>query len=155
MKIKTLKIRLLSVIVGIFLGGCGCYAADNAVKNNIQGVTENMETQHTIITPLLNQNLVEGQNVLWCSTLQLAWNELDTLAGGPIKMEAESPIVAALNQRTATKDEIDAASYLALAGIVGPELLAKTPSRKNLEARILRRIFVHCRKAHWQPTPIC
>lgn len=109
-------LKLLCTI-GLFLLCGGCCSASKTIKENIQDTTMNMT--HTEVIPHLQQAIQPGQNLLWCSTLQLAWNELYDLAGGPITMEEEAPLVALLNQRTATKSEIDPESYAALAGIVG------------------------------------
>ena len=72
----------------------------------------------TIITPHLKQKIEPGTNVIWCSTFQLAWNELCNLAGDPIKMDTPPPMVPTLNTGTASKDDLDSASYVAAAGLL-------------------------------------
>ena len=34
------------------------------------------ELKATIVTPVLDWPIEKGKNVIWCSTFQLAWNEL-------------------------------------------------------------------------------
>ncbi len=76
------------------------------------------ELKSTIVTPYLEQKIVPGKNVLWCDTFQLAWNELCDLIGAPVQMQPPSPMADILNKRTATKADIDDASYVAMAGLI-------------------------------------
>lgn len=74
------------------------------------------ELKSTIVTPHMEQKIVPGRNVLWCSTFQLAWNELCDLGGGSIKLKPDSPMADILSKRGASKSDIDDASYVAVAG---------------------------------------
>ncbi len=74
------------------------------------------ELKTTIITPHLEAGIEAGKNVLWCGTFQLAWNEACNLTGGNLRFSQEHPMVSALNLRAFTKDGIDDASYVAIAG---------------------------------------
>jgi len=81
--------------------------------------------KHTIVTPHLEQQIKGDKNVLWCATAQIAWNELCRLAGGEIHLEDEPPMVALLNKRAASREDLDPASYVAMAGVVGDGILSK------------------------------
>lgn len=59
--------------------------------------------------------LAANQNVLWCATLQLAWNEAIDLVGEKLHFVNQPPLVDALNQEDFTKDDLDPASYVAIA----------------------------------------
>jgi len=72
------------------------------------------ELKHTIVTPHLEQEIAPGTNVLWCNTFQLAWNELCYLTGGPLAMDSAPPVVAVLNKRTASKEDLAGAYVLAV-----------------------------------------
>ena len=74
------------------------------------------DLKSTVVTATLDAPITPGQNVLWCSTFQLAWNELSDLLGGDIRLEGGSPLADSLNQRAATKSDLDEASYVAMAG---------------------------------------
>ena len=111
---RTLSLLLLS---GLLFLNAGCCTTSATLKDESKDTAMNITP--TAIIPVLQHEIRPGQNLLWCSSLQLAWNELYDLAGGPLAMEEETPLVALLNQRTATKADIDQASYVALAGIVG------------------------------------
>ena len=88
---------------------------ETAIKK-LERLTQKESDETTIITASLEQEIPPGKNVIWCATLQLAWNELCKLAGGSIMMEDEAPLVALLNQQTAANLDLDADSYLAVAG---------------------------------------
>jgi HEAT repeat protein len=82
------------------------------------------EFAKTIVTPHLEAPIDPNTNVMWCSTFQLAWNEMCDLAGGPLQIDSAPPMVSVLNKRTATRDDLDEASCLAMAG-VGPAAIEK------------------------------
>jgi hypothetical protein len=91
------------------------------------------ELKHTIVTPHLEQSIASGTNVLWCNTFQLAWNEFCDLTGGPIVMESPPPIVPILNKRAASKEDLDEASYVAMAGLASEGIYRKI--RKELKEK--------------------
>lgn len=124
---------ILVLFAGVFLVWWGL----NPDRNSIAAEAAPEPSEQTIITPHLDQAISGGQNVLWCSTLQLAWNELATLAEGPIQMENETPLVSQLNEQTATKADLDEASYVVTAGIVGQEELSGLPQELLQEMEAL------------------
>ncbi len=79
----------------------------------------------TVVTPHLQRKMAPGKNVLWCSTFQIAWNELYDLSGGPIKLKPASAMADILNKRTASKADLDEASYVAGVGVNGKQLVGK------------------------------
>ena len=73
----------------------------------------------TYVTPHLEEAITGSDNLVWSSAFQLAWNELHTLIGEDIHFEKGDPsMVVSLNKMSATKDDIDEASYVAMAGFV-------------------------------------
>jgi len=83
---------------------------------HVQGDTRDLG--NTIVTPHLDQKIVPGKNVIWCNTFQLAWNGLCDFTGGPVKMRWGPPMVDILNRRTASKSDLDKASYVAMGGLM-------------------------------------
>lgn len=82
------------------------------------------DLKHTRVTPTLDAPIEAGVSLVWCSTFQLAWNELGPLMGAPLKVtgSAEAQELAAqLNRAKESKADLDEASYVALAG--GAEVL--------------------------------
>lgn len=88
-------------------------------------VTEPPSTQaeKTLIAPSLTEPIDSQRNLVWCATLQLAWNELTHLADGPVTLEKDIPLATVLNQQREMNPMLDDASYLARAGIVNSEFL--------------------------------
>jgi len=59
--------------------------------------------------------LPKNQNVLWCGTLQLAWNKAIDLVGEKLHFSNQPPVVELLNQEDFTSADLNAGSYVALA----------------------------------------
>ncbi len=59
--------------------------------------------------------LAADQNVLWCGTLQLAWNEAVGLVGEKLHFDRQVPEVDLLNRMDFTRKDLDPDSYVALA----------------------------------------
>ena len=76
------------------------------------------DLQHTVVAPHWEAPVAGGENVLWCGTFQLAWNEVGSLIGEDPRFVDEPAMVEVLNKRSFTKDDIDAGSYVAIAGFV-------------------------------------
>ena len=72
--------------------------------------------KQTIVTSHDEAPIRPGQNVLWCSTFQLVWNEACRQAGGDIHMANEPAIVPILNKKNASQDDVDPASCLVVSG---------------------------------------
>ena len=104
------------------------------------------QLQATVITPHLEAPIEPGRSVLWCATFQLAWNEVCTLVGEDIHFDEEPPMVAILNRKSATKADLDEASYVALAGFVRDGIYAEIP-------KALERKFKGEARPHLLPNP--
>ncbi len=79
----------------------------------------------TFVTPHLDTEIRPGTNLLWCGTFQLVWNETCARLGGDLRLVGprvdsliQSPVAAALNKHSFTRDCIDDASYILQAGLV-------------------------------------
>lgn len=81
--------------------------------------------KHTIVTPHLEQGITGGMNVLWCSTFQLAWNELCELNGGAVNMTPSSSMVSILNKKGSSKKDLNEESYVAMAGLADEGIYEK------------------------------
>jgi len=124
--------------VAMCLVAVGIVKQWRAGQEAVRGWARDMK--RTTVTPHLEQEIVPGENVVWCSTFQLAWNELCDLAGGPIQMENPPAMVAFLNRKEASKEDLDEASYVAMAGLAEDGIHEKI--RKELD-----------RKFHGQANP--
>lgn len=94
---------------------------DIAGKPALTSRDADRDLNRSIVVATFEHPLPDGKSVVWCSTMQLAWNELAAAMGGPLSTSqpADSPggrAVAAFNTSTAGKQDLDADSYVALAG---------------------------------------
>ncbi len=123
-----MRTSLLVSLVGLSVLAAGCaehgkpMAAGQAVTAIVKPNAS--EFAGIIVTPHLEVRIDPNTSVMWCSTFQLAWNEMCDLAGGPLQIDNAPPMVGVLNRRTATRDDLDDASFLAMAG-VGPAIVEK------------------------------
>lgn len=84
------------------------------------------ELKATVVTPVLDWPIEEGKNVIWCSTFQLAWNELrDGMVGEDVLLNGGPEWVSILNKKPATKDDLSGDSYVALVGWATDNIVAR------------------------------
>jgi len=88
-------------------------------------VAQGDDLRATVISPHLAAALEPNTNVLWCGTFQLAWNEVRDLVGEDLHFADEPPMVAELNRKGFSEDDLDDESYLALAGYVRDGIFGK------------------------------
>jgi hypothetical protein len=131
---KLTVLVMLIAILGIIIASLTLSDKEKKTHNQIAGKPDLKananDLKKTIITPHLEQSILPGTNILWCNTFQLAWNELIDLTGGPIVMDTAPPIVSALNKKSASKEDLDEASYVAMAGLASDGIYEKI--RKEL-----------------------
>ena len=111
----ALGVAVCLIVLGIVKQRRASYGKQSG-QVHVQGDTRDLA--NTIVTTHLEQRIVPGKNVIWCSTFQLAWNKLCYFTGGPIKMRRAPAMVDILNQRKAAKKDLDKASYVAMVGLV-------------------------------------
>ncbi len=81
------------------------------------------QLKETFITAHLDAKIETGRNLLWCATFQLAWNELCKLTGGPIEIDGAPEFARSLNARSVEAGDLDAKSFVAMAGKVEDGIL--------------------------------
>jgi len=93
---------------------------DPAPKKSGQFEVFNADTlSQTDVVPHPFGKITAGRNYVYCSTFQLAWNELIDLLKGPIQLQGSPPMADLLNKRSFLKKDLSPAAYLAKAGSVG------------------------------------
>jgi hypothetical protein len=120
----------LLVCAAFCLGiGDGCQSDGHGRSHNDEFTDDGLLTANaadlpgTLVTAHLDTPLPAGKNVLWCGSFQLAWNEACTLAGGKLQFRGAQPeLAASLNRQTFDSADVDAASYVALAGYVREDI---------------------------------
>lgn len=89
-------------------------------------MSPNKDLTQTNFTAHLNAPIIPGQNLIYCATFQLAWNELiDNIIHAPIALTGNPVTAQTLNKRQFEKSEIDEACYLAVAGFGADGIVEK------------------------------
>ncbi len=83
------------------------------------------DLQHTIFTPHLEAPVTQDQNILWCGSFQLAWNEAISLVKEDLHFDSDPGMVPILNKQSFTKRDLDAQSYVAVAGFVRDDVFGQ------------------------------
>jgi hypothetical protein len=76
----------------------------------------------TVVTAVLDCPIEQGQNVLWCCTFQLAWNDYRSRFGTDFPNAEAVPLVAALNATDVAAADMGDAGFVAVGGVTGQEL---------------------------------
>lgn len=74
------------------------------------------DLQHTVVTPILECDLPVDSNVIWCASVQLAWDELVATCGSQIGADGPGSIPYYLSHSQFRSECIDPQSYVARAG---------------------------------------
>ncbi len=126
-------------------GPPGSHDASFSKEGLIKANVADLKDTELIAQPDLK--LTANHNVIWCGTLQLAWNEAINLVGEKLRFTKPSPIADLLNREDFTRADIDPGSYVAVAdfetnhvedeiraalervfhGAASPELIPPTP----------------------------
>ena len=73
--------------------------------------------QQTTVTSYLQKKITNGKNLIFCSTMQLAWNALcDDIIKAPLELSGTPEIQTMLNERLTGKEDIAPDAYVAMAG---------------------------------------
>jgi len=86
--------------------------------------TDTADLDRTVIVPAFESPMPEDSNVIWCSTMQVAWNELkDDLFKGPIELKDAEDVAALMNNSRAKEEDLEPESYFAAGGRATAELI--------------------------------
>ncbi len=88
----------------------------------------------TAIVPTLDSPCPKNKNVIWCSSFQLAWNQMkDDVIGEPIKVVGAEKLSACLNAAKQSSADIESRSFYASAGRVKEGIINKI--QKDMAAK--------------------
>ena len=100
------------------------YVINVYLKDDNKIITE--ITDKTIITPVLETKIELDKNIIYCSTMQLAWNKLcNDIIKGTLEIENQSFYVKKLNEFMNEVPKISDDSYVAMAGLGGENIIQK------------------------------
>lgn len=80
--------------------------------------SEALKCHGTHMTPVLDEALSKGENVLWCATFQMVWDSACTRFGRPIRLQPASKLEDSLNKTSFDKRGIDDESVFTAQGRV-------------------------------------
>ena len=86
--------------------------------------------EKTVVVPHLATRLQAGRNYVYCATMQLAWNDLQRLLGGPVEMMDPPDYLDVLNNTDVDELKLSENSYLVKSGLL---------QRKNLQRAVEQR----------------
>jgi len=90
--------------------------------------------ERTVVVPTLDTPCPRGENIIWCSSFQLTWNEIrDNVVGAPLKVGGAEEIAGRLNTARQSISDIDPNSVYVAAGRVKEGIIEKI--RKDMAAK--------------------
>jgi len=101
----------------------------------------------TIVAPTLDIKIEKAKNIVFCSTFQIAWNQIcKNIIKGTIEVDNAPEYVSKLNLLINSAPEISEDSYVAVAGFAEDNILKKTCellNQKNFSSEILNNITLN------------
>jgi hypothetical protein len=90
---------------------------------------DSSKLKQTVILPAFASPMVAGKNNIWCSSFQLAWNEMkDTIVKGPIVATGAEVLSWLMNSARQSKTDLLENSYYVAAGSVAEGIIQKIQS---------------------------
>jgi len=80
--------------------------------------SEVVKLHGTDVTPVLDHAVPKGQNVLWCASFQMAWDDSANHFGRPMKLTPDSQLADKLNQHPFDRRWVDDDSVFTAQGLV-------------------------------------
>jgi hypothetical protein len=95
--------------------------------------------KQTVIVPTLDTPCSPGRNVIWCSSFQLAWNEIrDKVIGAPLQVVGAEEVAARLNAAKQSGSDLEPATFYVAGGRVKDGIVDKI--RKDMTAKFPSRM---------------
>ncbi|HML73912.1 MAG TPA: hypothetical protein PKB02_05405 [Anaerohalosphaeraceae bacterium] len=128
------KRRRLGVVLIVIAGIVAYFPLKKAIQANASRneLAQKKETfsgnsddlKHTAVLPAFDSPLQPDKNNIWCSSFQLAWNEMkDTVIKEPLQVVGAEALCVQLNSGRQTKNDLLPESYYAIAGNVSDGII--------------------------------
>ena len=130
---NLIKKTLLTILAVTMIYG-NAHGKDVGSKQKKSFVNEisSGELKATRITPVMDAEISTGENLIFCSTFQMAWNELcSKYAEGTLEIENAPAYVEKLNQLSDQPPLLDKESYIAMSGFGGEGIIDKVNETVN------------------------
>jgi hypothetical protein len=97
---------------------------NRSARSDEPELVSSKKLKRTLITPHMEEEISPGKNLIYCSTFQLAWNQLqDDVVKEEVRLAGAPRMAELLNKRLSTKNDLSDDCYLAMAGECTPELV--------------------------------
>jgi len=112
------KIIFVAMVLAVMLHCKISFAADSYEVDLGGAAIDSSQLKATRITPVLDAKINTGENLIYCSTFQMAWNSLckDVLKGETAEIENAPDYVKALNNMLNQPPLVSEDSYVSIAG---------------------------------------
>ena len=124
------------IVVVCWAAGLGRYLV-RQVKYAGKAATfsgDSQKLKQTVIVPTLDSLCPPGKNVIWCSSFQLAWNELrDKTVKAPLHVVGAEEVAGRLNAARQSSSDLDLKSYYAAGGWIKDGIVGKI--KKDMAAK--------------------
>ncbi|MCW5753832.1 MAG: hypothetical protein KIT24_03885 [Phycisphaeraceae bacterium] len=133
------RIGVTLSVIAIPLGMAGCPKGSTPTRSRtivIADATDQLK--RTIVVPTADYPIDAETSMIWCATMQIAWRELVEAMGGDVRAVQTNPVISALHVAPDARDDLDDASYVAMAGMghdgiserIHAEMARKFPSER-------------------------
>lgn len=107
---------VLALIVGIWRIRQHNRSSRRWMESNPPVALSAEDLAHTVVSPYLPVELAANKNVIWCATMQLAWDALCQRAGERIHLTGDPEMVSILNAAAPACEDLDPSCFVAVAG---------------------------------------
>jgi hypothetical protein len=123
---KIVAYALLGTAIVVSLGCPSDNGADQGLDSVKTYDGNSTALKHTVIVPTLDTPIPRGKNVIWCSSFQIAWNELkDNIIKEPVRIGGADQIADRLNRAPQSRADVPSKSCYAASGFVKDGVVAK------------------------------
>lgn len=112
------------ILISLTLAGCSGKVESKPVAST--------SLKSTVISPHMEVKLEKDKNMVYCSTFQLAWNELkENIIKEDIKLNGEQAVTEALNKSLSKKKDLSDKDYIAKVGFKKDNILEAINKEMN------------------------
>lgn len=119
-----LKVSNILALICSALLLTSCFYGCTLKKDKDPAAVDSSQLKNTVMVPYLSAGIQKGQNLVYCSTFQLAWNELrNNIIKDDIKIDGNPEISDYLNSSHVSKGDLFEDCYVAKAGLKKDDII--------------------------------
>lgn len=117
---KKTRVLFVLFLITLFAGGV-VFAKNDAPKQ-----LKSTDLKYTNFTAVMNSKIIQGKNLLFCSTFQFAWDSLkNNIIKDKVMLSGNPPVAQELNKSIIPKTDISSNSYVSMAGYKKDNIIKK------------------------------